>query len=94
MTTPTKTIVLNSAHAIVYHTLVVCYHAHCSIAYLACLLIRVGGIVISCDSKVINVRKGWTWDGKRSGGWEKWNKKWGNGERYLSTWTVWDIVSY
>ena len=62
---------LNSAHAIVYHTLVVCYHAHCSIAYLACLLIRVGGIVISCDSEVINVRKGWTWDGKRSGGWEK-----------------------
>ena len=34
-------IVLNSARAIVDDTLVVCYHAHCSIAYMGCLLIRV-----------------------------------------------------
>ena len=33
-------------------------------------------------------------EGKRSGGWEKANKKRKNGEKYLSTWTVWDIVSY
>ena len=53
---------LISAHAIVYHTLVV---YHCSIAYLACYLIRVGGIVISCDSEVINARQD-------KGGKEKW----------------------
>ena len=35
------TVVLNSAHAIVDHTLVVCYHAHCSIANVGCLLIWV-----------------------------------------------------
>ena len=27
-------------------------------------------------------------EGKRSGGWEKANKKRKNGEKYLSTWTV------
>ena len=36
-----QTVVLNSAHAIVDDTLVVCYHAHCSIAYMGCLLIQV-----------------------------------------------------
>ena len=46
------TVVLNSAHAIVDHTLVVCYHAHCSIANVGCLLIM-GGIVIYCDSEVL-----------------------------------------
>ena len=45
---------LISAHATVYHILVV---YHCSIAYLASFLIRVGGIVISCDSEVINDRQ-------------------------------------
>ena len=54
---------------------------HCSIAYLACFLILVGGIVISCDSEVINDRQdmeeGGKWEGKRSAGWEKVNK---NGE--------------
>ena len=70
-----KIFVLISAHATVYHTLVV---YHCSIAYMACLLIRVGGIVISCVSEVINDRQDMeesTWEGKRSGGWEKANKK-------------------
>ena len=59
---------LISAHAIVHHTLVV---YHCSIAYPACFLIRVGGIVISCDSEVIN-------DGQDMGGKEKWGM--GEGE--------------
>ena len=76
----------NYAHAIlfIYHTLVAYYHAHCSIPYLACFLIRAGGIVISCDSEVINDRQdmeeGGTREGKRSGGWEKANKKRRNGE--------------
>ena len=39
------------ACTIVPHTLVVYYHAHCSIAYLACCA-DMGGIVISCDSEV------------------------------------------
>ena len=56
---------LISAHTIVYRTLVV---YHCSIAYLACYLIRAGGIVISCDSEIINDRQdmeeGWDWEGK------------------------------
>ena len=68
---------------IVYHTLVVYYHAHCSIAYMTCLLIRVGGIVISCDSEVINDRQdmeeGGTREGRRSGEWEKVNRKRRNG---------------
>ena len=58
---------------------------HSSIAYLACFLIRAGGIVISCDSEVINDRQDMensgTWEGKRSGGWEKANKK----RRYAET---------
>ena len=66
---------LISAHATVYHTLVV---YHCCIAYLACFLIWVGGIVISCDSEVINDRQDMensgTWEGKLSAGWEKVNK--------------------
>ena len=36
-----RDVLLNSAHAIADHTLVFCYHAHCSIAYMGCLLIRV-----------------------------------------------------
>ena len=43
-----------------------------------------GGIVISCDSGVLNVRQdteeGGTWEGNRSGGWEKANRKRRNGE--------------
>ena len=34
-----RDILLNSAHATVDPTLVVCYHAHCSLAYMDCLLI-------------------------------------------------------
>ena len=34
-------VMLNSARATVDPTLVVCYHAHCSIAYMGCLLIQV-----------------------------------------------------
>ena len=43
------------------------YHGHCSIAYPACFLIRVGGIVISCNSEIINdkqdMEEGGTWEG-------------------------------
>ena len=35
-----RDVMLNSAHATVDPTLVVCYHAHCSIAYMGCLLIQ------------------------------------------------------
>ena len=46
-----------------------------------------GGMVISCDSGVLNFRQdteeGGTWEGKRSGGREKANKKRRNGERYF-----------
>ena len=73
-------------------------HGYCSIAYLACLLIWVGGTVISCDREVINDRQdmeeGGTWEGKRSGGWEKVNKMRIIGERYLLTWTVCDQISF
>ena len=41
MTIQARHDLLNSVHAIVDPTLVVCYHAHCSIAYMGCLLIRV-----------------------------------------------------
>ena len=41
MTIQARHVLLNSAHAIVDQTLVDCYHAHCSIAYMGCLLIRV-----------------------------------------------------
>ena len=44
--------VLNSGHATVDSTLVVCYHAHCSLAYMG-FLGNTGGIVISCDSEVL-----------------------------------------
>ena len=44
----TKDCRVKFACTIVYHTLVVYYHAHCSIAYLACA--DMGGIVKSCDS--------------------------------------------
>ena len=58
------------AYTIVYHTLVVYYHAHCSIPFLTCCP-DMGGIVISCDSEVKNVKQcpeeGGRWDGKRSG---------------------------
>ena len=46
-----------------------------------------GGIVISCESEVINDRQdmeeGGTCEGKRSGGWENPNKKRKNGGKYL-----------
>ena len=35
-----RDILLNSEHATVDPTLVVCYHAHCSIAYMGWLLMR------------------------------------------------------
>ena len=35
-----RDILLNSAHATVDPTLVVCYHAHCSIAHMGWLLMR------------------------------------------------------
>ena len=38
----------------------------------------------------LNVRKGWIWEGKRSGGREKANKKRKNRENYLPTWTACD----
>ena len=41
MTIQARHVLLNSAHAIVDPILVVCYHAHCSIEYLGCLLIQV-----------------------------------------------------
>ena len=47
----TKDCGVKFACTIVYDTLVVYYHAHCSIAYLACCA-DMGGIVISCDSEV------------------------------------------
>ena len=51
MTRPTKFCCVKFACTIVYPTLVVYYHAHCSIANLACCA-DMGGIVISCDSEV------------------------------------------
>ena len=41
MTIQARHILLNSEHAIVDPTQVVCYHAHCCIAYMDCLLITV-----------------------------------------------------
>ena len=46
----TKECRVKFACTIVPHTLVVYCHAHCSIAYLAC--VDMSGIVISCDSEV------------------------------------------
>ena len=57
MTIPTKDFRAKfcTCHCFSKHEL--CYHAHCSIVYLACVLVQVGGIVISCDSEVINDRQ-------------------------------------
>ena len=51
MTRPAKYCRVKFECAIVYCTLVVYYHANCSIAYLA-YCSDMGGIVISCDSEV------------------------------------------
>ena len=48
-----RDVLLNSAQATVDYTLVVSYHAHCSIAYVYGLFANTGGIVISCDSGVL-----------------------------------------
>ena len=40
MTIQARDVLLNSAHATVFPTLVVCYHAHCSISYMGCFLMR------------------------------------------------------
>ena len=61
MTIQARDVLLTSAHANVDHTLGVCYHAHCSIAY---------GLFPNADGI-----EGGTWEGKRSGGWEKANKR-------------------
>ena len=42
----------------------------------------------------MDMEEGGTWEGKRSGGWEKANKKRRNGERYLPTWAAFDQISY
>ena len=52
MTIQARDVLLNSAHATVDPTLVVCYHAHCSIAGYG-LFSNTGGIVISCNSGVL-----------------------------------------
>ena len=41
MTIQARDVLLNSAHATVDPTQVVCYQAHCCIAYMGCLLIQV-----------------------------------------------------
>ena len=51
MTRPTKHYRVKYARTIVYHILVVYYHADCSIAYTACCA-DMDGIIISCDSDV------------------------------------------
>ena len=51
MTRPTKYCHGKFANTIVYYTLVVYYHDHCSIAYLVCCA-DMSVIVISCDSEV------------------------------------------
>ena len=53
MTRPEKCYRLKFACTRVYHTLVVYYHAYCSIAYLACqaCCADMGGIVFSSDSE-------------------------------------------
>ena len=52
MTIQARDVLLNSPNATVDNTLVVCYHAHCSIAYMGCFD-NTGGIVIFCDSGVL-----------------------------------------
>ena len=54
-----------------------CYHAHCSIAYLACCA-DMGGIVISCDSEV---KKNARQDTKEGGRWDEKRSKWGDRKR-------------
>ena len=72
MTEQTKCCHVKFACTIGYHTLVVYYHAHCSIAYLACCA-DMGGIVISSNSEV---KKCYTVYGR---GWEMGRKeKWGD----------------
>ena len=51
MTRPTKYCRVKFACTNVYHTQVLYYDAHCSIAYLACCA-DMGGIVIFCDGEV------------------------------------------
>ena len=90
-------VIIHSANF--YHTLVVCYHAHCSISYLASDV----WIVISWDSGVIKCyrghRRGWdtrggTWEGNTSGRWEKGYKKRINGDGiFLRTLMACDRVS-
>ena len=55
MTRPAKYCRAKFSCTIVYHILVVCYHAHCSIAYLACCA-HMGGIVTSCTVRSKNAR--------------------------------------
>ena len=52
MTIQARDILLNSPHATVDHTIVVCYRAHCSYSIYG-LFANTGGIVISCDSGVL-----------------------------------------
>ena len=52
MTIQARDVLLNSPHATVDHTLVVCYHANCSYSIYG-LFANTGGIVISCDSGVL-----------------------------------------
>ena len=85
----TKDCRVKFACTIVYHTLVVYYHAHCSIAYLACCA-DMGGIVISCDSEVKKCltvhRRGWEIGGKEE--WEDGKMGKRRGERgKVSTYT-------
>ena len=78
-----RDILLNSAHATVNPTLVVCYHAHCSIAYMGCLIIQVVlQSLVTEESQNIrqDTEEGGTLEGKRSSGWEKANKKRRKGE--------------
>ena len=70
MTIKARHILLNCAHAIVDPTLVVSYHAQCSIAYMGCLLIRVVlQSLVTVGSKNVrqDMKEGTTWEGKRSG---------------------------
>ena len=52
MTIQARDILLNTAHATVDPTLVVCYHAHCFYSIYG-LFDNTGGIVISYDSGVL-----------------------------------------
>ena len=75
MTIQSRDVLLDSANAIVDPTLVVCYHAHFSIAYMGAAY--TGGIVISCESWVLKCYAGH--ERKQNiGGKEKWGM--GEGE--------------